>query len=252
MTLVSLYLLLLVFVTSFISGILSLGGGTILMGVFGWVLPVSVAMILHGVTQFTANGTRFILYYQHVHWSVLRGYVFGSTICVALFVWLSYVPDKVVLFMVLGVSPFIHFALPKNMSIDITKRGAATSCGFIVTVFLLSAGVSGPILDLYYTKSPLTRYQTHATKALTQMLGHLMKIVYFITMLGVGNPELGYLPTWVYFAVIPIAYIATKLSRQYLARMSDHQFRSWTQGITMIIGAVFLFRGVMLLIGGEV
>lgn len=221
------------------------------MGIFGWVLPVAVAMILHGVIQVTSNATRFFLYYQHVHWRILRGYMLGTAICVALFAWAAFVPDKVVLFLVLGISPFLQFALPKNMSLDITKRGAATSSGFIVTAILLSAGVSGSILDLYYTKSPLTRYQTHATKALTQMLGHSIKIGYFITILGIANPELGYLPSWIYIAVIPAAYFGTKLARQYLAKISDHQFRNWTQGVTLVIGAVFLVRGVMLLMGPE-
>ena len=251
MTLFSLSLLLLVFITAVISGVLSLGGGTILMGVFGWVLPVSVAMILHGVIQFTTNVTRFYLYYQHVHWKVLRGYLLGTAICVATFAWAAFVPDKAVLFIVLGISPFLHFVLPKNLSLDITKRGAASSCGVIVTAFLLSAGVSGSMLDLYYTKAPLTRYQVHATKALTQMFGHLIKIGYFIAVLGPTNPELGLLPIWVYVAVIPPAFLGTRLARQVLVKISDHQFRSWTQAVTMLVGAVFLIRGLMFLISTE-
>ena len=37
----------------------------------------------------SSNGTRFIMYYQHVHWKVLRGYMFGTMMCVALFAWLE-------------------------------------------------------------------------------------------------------------------------------------------------------------------
>ena len=83
------------------------------------------------------------------------------------------------------------------------------------------------------------------------MVGHSIKIVYFITILGIANPELGVLPVWIYFAVIPVAYFGTSLPRQYLAKISDHQFRNWTQGVTLVIGVVFLVRGVMLFMGAE-
>src|SRR5690242_1273717 len=45
-------------VTSFISGILGMAGGMILMGVLLASLTVPAAMLLHGITQFSANGWR--------------------------------------------------------------------------------------------------------------------------------------------------------------------------------------------------
>ena len=40
-----------VLITSFISGILGMAGGMILMGVLLALLPLPTAMVLHGVTQ---------------------------------------------------------------------------------------------------------------------------------------------------------------------------------------------------------
>ena len=45
-------------VTSFISGILGMAGGMILMGVLLALLPLPAAMLLHGISQLTANGWR--------------------------------------------------------------------------------------------------------------------------------------------------------------------------------------------------
>ena len=45
------------FATSMISGLLSMAGGMILMGVFGFFLSVPAAMVLHGIAQAFSNGS---------------------------------------------------------------------------------------------------------------------------------------------------------------------------------------------------
>ena len=45
-------------VTSFISGILGMAGGMILMGILLAMMPLPQAMMLHGLTQLSANGWR--------------------------------------------------------------------------------------------------------------------------------------------------------------------------------------------------
>lgn len=54
-----LLLVLATFATSIISGVLSMAGGMILMGVFGFFLSVPAAMVLHGIAQTfpTAHGS---------------------------------------------------------------------------------------------------------------------------------------------------------------------------------------------------
>ena len=68
-----------VFATAFISGVLSLGGGSILMGIFGWILPISTAMILHGITQAAANASRSWIYRDHIQWHILGYYFIGAS-----------------------------------------------------------------------------------------------------------------------------------------------------------------------------
>ena len=51
-----LLLVLATFATSIISGVLSMAGGMILMGVFGFFLSVPAAMVLHGIAQTFSNG----------------------------------------------------------------------------------------------------------------------------------------------------------------------------------------------------
>ena len=46
------------FLTAFLSSIFGMLGGLILMGVLVFIMPVSNAMVLHGLIQLTSNGYR--------------------------------------------------------------------------------------------------------------------------------------------------------------------------------------------------
>ncbi len=240
-------LLATVFATSFISGVLSLAGGTILMGVFVWVLPVSVAMILHGVTQIASNGTRAWIYREHIQWNILGGYLTGAAACLLLFAAFVFVTNKILVFLLLGILPFANFLTPRNLALDITRPFMPAVCGFTNVGTMMLAGVSGPLLDVFFVKSPLDRFQTHATKGLTQVLGHTAKVVYFILILRLVEDGDLILPLWVFAAVVPLAYFGNVLTRRVVVAMSDHQFRWLTQSVSMAIGAVFLYRAFSLM-----
>lgn len=233
--------------TSVISGVLSLAGGTILMGVFGWVLPISTAMIFHGCSQMASNASRCILYRAHIQWWILRGYLLGTAICIAIFATVLYVPNKVVMFLLLGLMPFVNFALPKGKALDITKRGMPTLCGFLVTVCQLLAGVSGPLLDVFYNRTSLTRFQIHSTKGFTQAMGHAVKVGYFVmvTQLAAGDGLV--VPLWALFAVMPVAFLGNWIASKIVHLLSDQQFRSLAQLTSMAIGVVFLGRAASLI-----
>ncbi len=233
--------------TALLSGIFGMSGGMILMGVFAWLLPVAVAMILHGITQAGSNGYRAFLHRRHIHWPVLRGYLAGSAIAVGFFSWVAYVPSAPVVFLALGSLPFIHRLFPKAGTVEITRPGASVVCGTVVTATQLVAGVSGPILDIFYLKSPMTRHQVVATKAITQTIGHVVKLGYFALIAGFLGQLDGTVPLWVYGAVIPLAFLGTSMGSSILNRLTDVQFRRITQWLTLAIGTVFLVRGAVLL-----
>ena len=43
----------------------------------------------------------------------------------------------------------------------------------------LTAGVAGPLLDIFFVRTALTRHAIVATKAATQVFSHLMKIMVY-------------------------------------------------------------------------
>src|SRR5436305_10335448 len=92
-------------VTSFISGILGMAGGMILMGILLALLPLPAAMMLHGITQLASNGWRALLWRSQVNWRMLRGYIIGALVALAAFEMVRIVVGKPIALILLGLTP---------------------------------------------------------------------------------------------------------------------------------------------------
>jgi uncharacterized membrane protein YfcA len=232
-------------VTSFISGILGMAGGMIYMGVLLALLSVPQAMVLHGVTQLASNGWRAVLWRGSIDWRIFRGNAYGSVAALAAFTLVQLVVGKAVALLVLGITPFIGLALPQRLVLDVKRRGHPFACGVVCTGLQLLAGVSGPILDVFFVRSNMDRRAVVATKASTQSLGHVIKIAYFGGLVGAANR--GSVDWWVGVLMVALAVAGTTLSRTILEKLTDASFRRWTRWTVMVTGAVYLSTGLWLL-----
>ena len=82
-----------------------------------------------------------------------------------------------------------------------------------------------------------------STKALTQTLSHLIKILYFGGMMAIQGTEV---TPWLAATMVALAFVGTSLSKQVLERMSDASFRQWTRWTVMTLGAMYLVGGLRL------
>jgi uncharacterized membrane protein YfcA len=151
---------------------------------------------------------------------------------------------KPVAYLLLGATPFVNLLLPKDSKLNVDKRGHSFACGLVCTAISLLAGVSGPLLDLFYVHSQMDRKGVVATKAITQSFGHILKIVYFSVLLTTAR---GQIEWWLAIGAIVLAITGTTLSRKVLDRMSDASFRKWTRGTVMGAGAFYLASGLWLI-----
>jgi uncharacterized membrane protein YfcA len=229
------------FLTSFISGILGMAGGMILMGVLLALLPLPVAMLLHGIAQLTANGGRALLLRREIDWRVAGGYAAGALIALGLFAATRLVVGKPAALIAIGVTPFVALALPESLQLNVERRWHPFACGLVCLALSLAAGIAGPILDLFFVRSKMTRHAVVATKAMTQSLSHLLKIAYFGTVVAVTTAQVR---PWLAATIVPLSLAGTSLSRHVLERMSDTAFRQWTRWTVMTLGAVYLGSGV--------
>ena len=240
-------ILLATLVSAFISGIFGMAGGLVLMGVLAAILPVAAAMIVHGAIQMVSNGWRAFLLRGHIDWRIFGRYALGSLAAVLTLALLAWRPDKTVVYLLLGLTPLMVWVPKKLLDLDITKRGQAETAGFIVQGLNTLAGVAGPLLDLFFVRTDLTRQAIVATKSATQVLAHVVKIAFwslpFLASAGAGAMP----PLWLFALAIPLSMTGTWLGGLVLERMSDVNFKRWMRWLVTVIGLVYLARAAGLL-----
>jgi uncharacterized protein len=233
-----------VFCTAVLSGILGMAGGMILMAILVSTVSVSAAMVLHGAVQAMSNGSRTVFLRRHIQWRVLPPYLAGAALALGAFAAMSLVPDAGVVLLLVGLLPFLARVTPRLQSLDMNHPITAVVCGVVVTTAQLLAGASGPLLDMFYLNSTLTRHQVVASKALTQTLGHVLKLFYYGMLIGTVDT----LPLWLYGVAMATAVVGTRVGTRMLDRLADETFRRVSGWVILGIAAVCVIQGLRLLL----
>jgi uncharacterized protein len=228
--------------SSFVSGVFGMAGGMILLGVLLNYFDVATGMILFSVIQFFANGWRVVQWRHYVLWPIFGWYFVGAVISFAVMWTIAFVPDKAMVYMTLGLMPFVVEALPASLRPNIEWRGVPFFTGIVTTIIQILSGVGGLFLDIFFQKSMLDRKTTNATKAVAQTFSHVVRALYFGSLSGVAD-----VPFWATGPAILLAIAGTSLAPFVIERMTDHGFRQWTRAIIFAISTVYLVRAGWLL-----
>lgn len=233
--------------TSFLSGIFGMAGGLILLGVLLLFMDVAPAMVLFGSIQMGANGWRALLWRQHVAWPLVWRFVVGSVIAFVAMRFVSFLPDKALLYIGLGLIPFAAEALPARFQPDISRPLGPYICGIIIMVLQLIAGAAGHILDMFFQKSGLDRRGIVGSKAVCQTIAHMFRILYFGSLANTFDLNM---PWWAFAGALALAFTGTSLAAVVLERMTEADFRMWSRRIVHTVALSFLARGSWLLFMG--
>jgi uncharacterized membrane protein YfcA len=227
--------------SSFLSGVFGMAGGMILLGVLLNYFDVATAMIFFSIIQLFANGWRVVQWRHYILWGIFGWYFVGAVVAFAGMWMIAFVPDKAMVYLGLGVMPFVVEALPASMRPNIEWKGVPLLTGVATTIIQILAGVGGLFLDIFFQKSMLDRKTTNATKAVAQSFSHIVRAFYFGSLTGIGD-----VPLWATGPAILLAIGGTSLAPFVIERMTDHGFRQWTRAIIFAISAVFLVRAAWL------
>lgn len=226
------------FTSAVVSATVGMAGGLVLLGVYLAVLDVPTATFLHGMTQLFANGLRAGLRPAAVHWRGLPWYVLGAAGAWFALRGVAFVPDVAWVYLGLGLLPFVARLAPRHPVLDFAHRRGAVLVGFLVTGLQVLVGVAGPVLDVFFVDSALDRKGVVATKAATQTLAHLGKVVWFLPLLA-EPPAPGRL-----LAILTAAAAGTFVGGRLLDRWSEDAFRRRSGQLLLLIGVGCLFASL--------
>ena len=232
--------LLAALVTAAVSGVLGMAGGLLLLGVLLLVLPATVAFVVHGLLQLVSNGWRAVLQRRHLQWAVVGWYSLGAVSGGLLVALVRYTPDKALTYLLLGLVPMLVWLPKERMHLDAARPPHAVLAGLLVTSVNLTAGVAGPLLDVFFVRTALGRHAVVATKAGTQVLSHLAKVLVYGGAAGDGVPWL------VVAAAVPLSMLGTLLGSRVLDRITDASFTTATRWVVTAIGVVYLVQAALL------
>jgi uncharacterized membrane protein YfcA len=231
-----------IIVSSFLSGVFGLAGGMVLLGVLMVFFDVTAGMVLFSVIQFFANGWRALQWWKFVRWRIFWLYCLGGAVAFAVMRLIAIIPDKALVYLLLGLMPFLIELIPARARPNIEWRGVPFLTGVLTTIVQFLTGVGGLFLDIFFQKSLLDRKTTLATKAVAQTASHVLRASYFISFAPIGD-EIG---LWNMLVAILLAIGGTALAPFVIERMSDHDFRQWTRAIIFIISGIYIGRAAWL------
>ena len=117
--------------------------------------------------------------------------------------------------------------------------------GLLSMMLMLLTGVTGPLLDTMFLRSPLERRQIIATKASCQVFGHGFKLVYF----GALIEQAGQVEPWFLAIAVASSMIGTSAGKLLLEKLTDQQFRTWSNRIITALATYYVGYGLVLLAG---
>ena len=142
-----------ILVSSFISGVFGMAGGMILLGVLLNYFDVPSAMILFSIIQFSADAWRAFQWRDYVLWPIFLAYGFGASVAFVAMYAIAFVPNKMMVYLSLGLMPFVIEALPRTMRPNIEWRGVPFVTGVLTTVVQVLAGVGGLFSTSFFRRA---------------------------------------------------------------------------------------------------
>jgi uncharacterized protein len=228
------------FFTAVLSGVAGLGGGTILIGVFYALgLAPTVAVPLHAAVQFVSNLSRTVAYRRHVEWHAAGWFLLTAAptpFLVARFVAAANV--HVILLLLAGL--ILTSLLPsKDDAEPLRARPAFLLAGFLNGSIGMFVSATGLFVGRLFLRPEWSKETVIATLAMTQTLGHLLRIF--------GYASVGFAVTQRLDLLLPlvVAVIAGTFAGRGMNRsLGEAAFRRLFKLILLVLSLKLIYDGV--------
>jgi uncharacterized protein len=178
MSAVELAIVVVGFLTATLSGVAGLGGGTILIGVFYALgMAPAEAVPLFAAVQFIANSSRTLAYLRHVEWRAAGWFMLAAlpaTFVVAPFA--ANINADLVRLILAGL--ILASLMPGRAErAALPARPAFALAGLLNGALGMFVGATGLVVGRLFFRPEWRKETTIGTLALTQTLGHGLRVV---------------------------------------------------------------------------
>lgn len=241
--------LLLVAVTSVISGSFGMAGGMILIGGLILFLDLTSAMLLATVVLVSTNLWRMATWLGDVKWGIVGLNLLGGLMAFAALQLAGYRPTRAVMLLVIGAPPLLMNFLPRDNWPSIDTRRGQLLCGFVVGLSQIMGAASAALSDMFYQRTVLTRTQIVALRAACVVPFQILRGAFFAMIAWQTTGTIATsVPAWLYIAAVIVALAGTTLGGILLKRcFTDGDFRFWSWRISMAVSVFFMGQGIWLL-----
>lgn len=225
------------FLTAALSGVAGMGGGSILMGVLLVLgVPPQEAVPLFAAVQLVSNTSRTAAYWSHVDGRATGWFLLAAVPATLLTVqWASHVEAG---WVELGLALLILSSLAPAPSAWVRRMPARRMyvlAGFLNGTLGNIVGATGLFIGRLFLRPDWSRHTTVGTLALTQMLGHGLRVVAF----GFAGLSVLARPALLLGLIVAVM-LGTALGRWLNQRLDEARFAQLTRGILIAL-SLYLF-----------
>lgn len=206
--------------TSIISGMTGMGGGTILLAIIASIVDTAYIVPLHGTVQLISSSTRLILFFKSIKWNIILFFIIGVLPGAFLGIYIFKLLDKDIIKLLMGIFILLITYVPKSKKESTSTFVIFLPVGFVSGLIGIFFGAIGPFIATFFVRKDVIKEELVATKATCQAITHIIKIPLF------GFIGANVLVHWNILLYLCLAVIiGTIVGKNMLNKMSDTTFK---------------------------
>ena len=227
------------FLTAALSGVAGMGGGTILIALFfAFGLAPVEAVPLFAAVQLVSSSARTAAYARHVQWQATGWFLLAAVPLTLLVAPWVVVVNAAVVEVILAVL-ILASLRGSATAAPLRPRSAFLVAGALNGTLGLFVGATGLLVGRLFLRPDWRKETTIGTLALTQVLGHGLRVIAF----GVAGFSILNRP--VLLVGLCLAVIAGTLAGRYAnGRLDEARFQRVSRIVLLVLSVYLLVSGV--------
>jgi uncharacterized membrane protein YfcA len=231
-------LVVLSFITSFITATFSLGGGSLMIAVLALVFPPATVVPVHGAIQLGSNAGRATVQRAHIQWPLVIWISLGAVIGTIVGGQFASLLPEAAFQIAIAVFVLITTWLPQPKIVG-RSRLAQVIGGAVISALSMVVGATGPLVAVFI-KGLSDRRELVATHAMLMTIQNTFKVVVFVA-LGFAFAE--FLP--LILAMIGFGFLGTALGSRLLLKVPEAVFRIGFKIVLSLVALDLLREAVL-------